>query len=205
MSTAEIAHSYHLPPIVFHWLELRWYSRKIFYVLDGLGRLSDVKMLQACSMTCISFRCPSHSQIFCRVVLDRRTPTEEELQSLHLSDIPNTPHQHVRIEDDGGPGRCEWSRHYLDAHSEHLVRLLPMLPLTLFTLKFNSGFAHWNLPRKDVHMVISNILAFYLSHREAFSPAIVSSLVRVKHLKLLAIKLDKTYLPGEEGCYCCRQ
>lgn len=80
-----------------------------------------------------------------------------------------------------------------------------MLPLTLFTLKFNSGFAHWNLPRKDVHMVISNILAFYLSHREAFSPAIVSSLVRVKHLKLLAIKLDKTYLPGEEGCYCCRQ
>lgn len=133
-----------------------------FYILNELGRFSDVNTLQACSMMCRSFRCPSHSQIFCRVVLDRRTPTEEELQSLHLSDIPNTPHQHVRIEDDGGPGRCEWSRHYLDAHSEHLVWLLPMLPrLTLFTLKFNSGLAPWTFLRKDIRMAISNILELY--------------------------------------------
>ena len=172
-------------------------------VIDELGRLPDDKTLRVCSMTCSSFRCPSQSHIFRRVDLGRRTPRKKYFHRF-ASLVFETPRigtyvRDLRIEDD-------WGRDFVNgvvitwiAHSEHLVRLLPMLPrLTSFTLKFNSGFAPWNLFTKDVRTAIINtlrspgVVSVSLSHLQAFPPSILSSLVRLKHLQLSAIKLDRT-------------
>lgn len=172
-------------------------------VIDELGRLPDVKTLRACSMTCSSFRCPSQSHIFRRVDLGRRTPRKKYFHRF-ASLISKTPRigtyvRDLRIEDDWGRDVVNGVVITWIAHSEHLVQLLPMLTrLMSLTLKFNSGFAPWNLFTKDVRTAIINtlrspgVVSVSLSHIEAFPPAIVSSLVRLKHLQLSAIKLDKT-------------
>jgi hypothetical protein len=173
-------------------------------VIDELGRLSDVRTLQACSMTCNSFRWPSQSHLFRRVDLGRLTPRKKYFMRL-ASLIFKTPRigtyvMGLRIEDDWGRDVVNGVVITWIAHSEHLVRIVPMLPrLRSFTLKkFNSGLAPWNLFIKDVRTAIINALKYpgvvsvSLSHREAFPRGIVSSLVRLKHLHLSAIKLDKT-------------